>query len=432
MMSLARRTARGNNDDINIDTSTRRIIPKNIRKEGGGNGLRKKQLVPSRAVGAVLVAALVLLSVMMFNASLNSNFLKTAEEYSSGRAQILYKINITEDAKFSEECHAMIHTFEFKSGKVKWVNGGYSYLTRGLSTHCLLARAAKRLGPDFTLSMRITTADLDLNSTLAFGPAATDRQMEVNKVPPLLFPDSTFESWPEVNDFSLPKSVAKVRKAAAENGLPGSTKWIKRKPQLLWRGVDHGRERVEMINISLTSPLLDIQAVSYNMTEKGLRLKSLNKVSRDEHCQYRFLLHMNGIFNNRYSSALKWKLLCGSLVFVPVKPLFVEWWNYQTWKPHVHYVPYESSQDLLHKVEYYSRHLNEASSIAQRGMELAQTAFDELPRFIDKTLLRYYELTRHLPRKPCAAPRLGKDAGSEYEYKSLEDLKEEYGPNLCA
>lgn len=273
----------------------------------------------------------------------------------------------------------------------------------------------------------------DLNSTLAFGPAATDQQMKMNKVPPLLFPDSTWESWPEIYDYSLPKSVAKVRRAAEDNGLPGSPKWFKRKPQLLWRGSKMGKTRIEMINVSLTSSLLDIKDTHLNITEdQRIRLKSPNTVTREEHCQYRFLLHMNGEFNNRYSSAVKWKLLCGSLVFVPVKPLFVEWWNYQTWKPNVHFVPYESTEDLLEKVKYYSKHLDEAASIAQRGMELAQAAFNEAPHFIDSTLRRYKKLTGHLPRKACAAPRIGKDAGTDYEFKSLEDLKKEYGPEVCS
>eukprot|EP00546_Thalassionema_frauenfeldii_P008380 CAMPEP_0178920596 /NCGR_PEP_ID=MMETSP0786-20121207/15091_1 /TAXON_ID=186022 /ORGANISM="Thalassionema frauenfeldii, Strain CCMP 1798" /LENGTH=259 /DNA_ID=CAMNT_0020594677 /DNA_START=724 /DNA_END=1503 /DNA_ORIENTATION=- len=259
--------------------------------------------------------------------------------------------------------------------------------------------------------------------------------MKTSNITPLLFPDNTFESWPEVFDFSLPESVAKVRKAAEKNGLPGSQQWMNRKPQLLWRGYDYGKERNEMINKSLTSPLLDIKPTklnfnfSKNATEGGVRLAPGNRVTREEHCQYRFLLHMNGEFNDRYSSAVKWKLLCGSLVFVPVKPLFVEWWNYQTWKPYIHYVPYKSSEDLLRKVNYYFDHLDDASKIAQQGMELAQNAFNEVPNFIDSTLRRYHQLTGHLPRKPCAAKKIG---GGDYEFKALKDLKEEYGPKVCA
>ena len=333
--------------------------------------------------------------------------------------------HMTQEA-FLGKCHAQIHTYQIKDGKVRWTPSPYSYLTRGISVHCLLARAAKRLGAPFETSIRISLADLELKSTAAFGPAADMEQMKSKTFPPpLLFPDSTWESWPEVHDYSLPQTAKRVKDAATAYGLPGTTEWFeRRKTKLVWRGSSHGSERLELIH-NISSPLLDIQATGYNLTNMGLRLSSNNQISRQEHCGYKFLLHMNGIFNNRYSSAIKWKLLCGSLVFVPVKPLFVEWWNYRVWEPYVHYVPFNSATDLLEKVEYYAKHLDEAAEIAARGMQLAESAVGSLDSWLDTTLRRYAEETKHLAQPSCG------NATNRY-YKTLEELQKEYGPTLCA
>jgi len=245
----------------------------------------------------------------------------------------------------------------------------------------------------------------------------------------LLFPDFTFESWPEVHDYSISQTFESVWSAAIENGLPGTEKWAnERDPRLLWRGSLHGKDRNEVIN--LKSPLLDIQAIGCNLTNKGMRLTSSNQISRSGHCRHRFILHMNGIFNNRYSSAIKWKLLCGSLVFLPSEPLFEEWWNYGVWKPYQHYVPFRNAEELLDRVQYYSQHLDEAAEIAEKGQHLAKSAFDNLDRFVDDTIRSYAEATAHLNSKPCFEER--KNLRTDNEFKSLEMLQSDLGPTLCA
>lgn len=297
--------------------------------------------------------------------------------------------------------------------------------------HCLLARAAKRLGPDFRATIRIGLADMDVGGELTFQPAAMEQNMTSNDAP-LLFPDSTFESWPEVHDYSIPQSMQKIMDAARSHGLPGTVQWESRNATVVWRGGLYGKERKEMVESE--SPLLDVQPTSFNFTTAGFKLSSSNQLSRSGLCGYRFLLHMNGIFNNRYSSSVKWKLLCGSLVFVPTKPLFVEWWNYNVWQPNVHYVPYTSLSDLLEKIEYYSTNLQEAASIAKNGMELAQDAFHALDDWVDDTLVRYAAATNG-KNGNCTYKPLKKGSPrppSTSVFKSLEELQEQYGPTLCA
>jgi Glycosyl transferase family 90 len=357
-------------------------------------------------------------------------------------------ITSNENLSFPSTCPLQVHTYQIQNSKVRWVPGSYSYMTRGMSMHCLLARAAKRLGPNFDLSLRIGLADMDLESPLSFQPAAIEQAMtaqlqNASHIPPILFPDSTFESFPEVHDYNLQHTIHQVQQAAIRYGLPGTSQWeTKRKTKLLWRGSRFGALREKMMNS--TSPLLDVQAIAYNLTTEGFRLSSNNQISRKEFCSHRFLLHMNGEYNDRYSSSVKWKLLCGSLVFVPTTPLFVEWWNYQLWEPYVHYIPYSNLTDLLYHVQYYHQHLQEAAIIAKNGMELVQAAFRILPQWIDTTLVRYANVTRELPQTECISFVLEGSSSSNdtdvedmeatnanLQYKSLEELQTRYGPKVC-
>ena len=344
-----------------------------------------------------------------------------------------YKPIFPTGVSFSDQCHPQLQTFHFQDGKVRWVPGSYSYLTRGLSMHCLLARAAERLGPTFKATIRIGLADMDLESVLSFQPAAEEQNMTSPNAP-FLFPDSTFESWPEVHDYSLPQTVHNVLEAAHEYGLPGTVQWEHRNPKVIWRGSPHGKERLAMIQSNST--LIDAQSTEYNLTTTGLNLASTNQISRQDHCQYRFLLQMNGIYNNRYSSSVKWKMLCGSLVFVPTQPLFVQWWNYKVWQPYVHYVPYTSLSDLLDQIDYYNHHLEEAAMIARNGMELAHDALTVMPDWVDDTLIRYADATRDNPPPECvrriATPEQARIYAKGNVWKSLDDLQRDYGPRICA
>jgi hypothetical protein len=252
-----------------------------------------------------------------------------------------------------------------------------------------------------------------------FGPAQTEKAMMINPVEKsLLFPDASFESFPIAQNATTKETARQVVRAAKEYGLPGTGLWLERDARLAWRGtVRQGMVERERI-LNLSSPLLDVKSTTFNYKHRLLR---------EEFCQYRFLLHMNGINGKIYSSALKWKLLCGSLVFVPTYPaLFVEWWNYGVWSPFEHYVPYSSPNDLLRQVEYYKLNLHEAARIARNGMLLAQASFDNLDQFVDEMLTRYALATKDLRLLSCETKLL------EKEFQSLENLQKSFGPAICA
>lgn len=170
-MSLARRTTgKRNIDNITANASNNEISqslqppfqdPKKIKFWRG-------KLNHSQVLRGIFATAITFFLIFKMPSFLEKT-VPGVSSISSSYNPIVYQINITKDAKFSDNCHQQIHTFEFKDSKVKWVNGGYSYFSRGMSTHCMLARAAKRLGPEFTLSMRITTADVSNKKTTLFG-----------------------------------------------------------------------------------------------------------------------------------------------------------------------------------------------------------------------------------------------------------------------
>jgi hypothetical protein len=409
--------------------------PRQARRTGGkGFHKGKKGIEPTQCllyIGLLTVTALLtLIGVIAVKAWIPIDSFGLRYQ---GQSELpnFFKQNISSEAKFQRVCDIYVQTYTFQDGKVRW-EGIFSYMTRGVSMHCLLARAAKRLGPDFQTTIRIGLADMDVGGQLTFHPASKVENM-TRADAPLLFPDPTFESWPEVHDYSLPQTIRSVTDAARLYGLPGTVQWERRNANVVWRGAANGKERAEFLES--TSPLLDVQSTSFNITDVGFKLSSSNQISRSELCRYRFLLHMNGIFNNRYSSSVKWKLLCGSLVFVPTEPLFVEWWNYGVWQPNVHYVPYTSLPDLLEKVEYYSNNLQEAAIIAHNGMELAQDAFRAFPDWVDDTLVRYAIATKGKDGALCTYKvdyGKGEKKPASAEFMSLEELQKKFGPTLCA
>lgn len=165
MRSLARRNNRGVSHEVNNDLLGTETSPKQKTsiKMGKRSGLWKKRLVPSNALVMVLVSAFIFTTMVLIDTSPYQEFQSTVGSFSSADTRVAYEINIAKDTNFSDDCNVHMHTFEFKSGKVKWINGGFAYLSRGMSLHCMLARAAERLGPNFTTSMRITTADVSKN-----------------------------------------------------------------------------------------------------------------------------------------------------------------------------------------------------------------------------------------------------------------------------
>eukprot|EP00543_Licmophora_paradoxa_P015354 CAMPEP_0202463700 /NCGR_PEP_ID=MMETSP1360-20130828/59175_1 /ASSEMBLY_ACC=CAM_ASM_000848 /TAXON_ID=515479 /ORGANISM="Licmophora paradoxa, Strain CCMP2313" /LENGTH=139 /DNA_ID=CAMNT_0049086703 /DNA_START=59 /DNA_END=478 /DNA_ORIENTATION=- len=138
---------------------------------------------------------------------------------------------------------------------------------------------------------------------------------------------------------------------------------------------------------------------------------------------------MNGILQNSYSSALKWKFLCGSLVFLPDDPFFLEWWTVGA-KPFQHYIPYNSPAQLEDRVLEYQTKLDEAAKIAKAGYDLAVTAFNNVYTYAEDHLLHYARATEGKQNR-CCKSRGRRREQVVTEFKTLQDLQKEYGPSVC-
>lgn len=103
--------------------------------------------------------------------------------------------------------------------------------------------------------------------------------------------------------------------------------FFEKSDDLFWRGAllnnPKRKEQLEAIQRTSSLPvrILDLKFMEWNTDQYGGRSSS-GCVSMHDHCDHRYLLHLQG---NTYSSRLKYLLLCGSVVFMPQQE-FEEWW----------------------------------------------------------------------------------------------------------
>lgn len=344
------------------------------------------------------------------------------------RIRTLFANSYPTPQKFSAFCPSEAHTFQLKGDSgVSWqshVTKGMGYQHRGKSLHCLLARAVARHPEWPKMLLRISLGDADVGQAYTLAPAASSSSSYA-----VLFPDYTWESWPEVEDTSSSSLLAqRVLGNATHHGLPDAPeKWKYRDTRAMWRGTSNSLRKDFVSQSKNMTDLLDVQIVnSYEFG--GSKGPIPHYISREDHCRYRFLIHLNGARPDRYSSALKWRFLCGSLVFVQTDPLFYEWWNVGM-QPYIHYIPFSTADELPNLVREYTTKLDDAAKIAQAGFELAKRAFEHMDDYVDSFLVEYRNLTDGLGQRTCR--NKGVTPLKPAEFQTLDQLRAEYGPTVC-
>ena len=346
------------------------------------------------------------------------------------------------ESKAFQVCSEATHSYMiYSNGTVQWRSEHVAkvFQHRGKSMHCLLARVAPRLNRSVQIRIHLGDAQVTekmlFNDEYALLPALPSCVNNSNTSAPTnpkssrLFPDFSFESWPEVNDFNIHDVMEQVVRSAHDNGAPSDWQaWAQRRDsRLAWRGNIFPARKAVITYLGMFPNHTDVGKITYRRRKKRVKLRREGSLSRTEHCRYRYLLHVNGDLD-AYSSSLKWKLLCGALVFVPVQPnLFMEWWN-RNMTPHHDFVPYSSPQDLMQQLNYYSEHLEEAARIASNGFEMAKAAFVKRNEHMVAALLHYAERADG-PRDCCSVKNCTRLA--EKKAMSLEELQAEYGPQVC-
>ena len=119
-----------------------------------------------------------------------------------------------------------------------------------------------------------------------------------------LMPDFGYWSWPETKVGTMKE----VQLKGLDMEETAGWSWDNKLPKLLWRGATMGLEvREKLLNVTRDQPWADVKALTWkNHDSMANDLKSMA-----EHCQYRYLMHVEG---NSYSGRLKYLQACESVI----------------------------------------------------------------------------------------------------------------------
>ncbi|CAA6819138.1 MAG: LpsA protein [uncultured Sulfurovum sp.] len=132
-----------------------------------------------------------------------------------------------------------------------------------------------------------------------------------------------------------------------------------KKDLLVWRGKAHQEHRKYFLNKFYTHPLCDVGQIVKRQDKENIPWEK-PKMSLKEQLNYKFILAIEG---NDVASNLKWVMSSNSLAFM-TKPKYETWFMEGTLLPNHHYVLLKDDySDLEEKIQYYSKHLNEAQEI---------------------------------------------------------------------
>jgi len=183
----------------------------------------------------------------------------------------------------------------------------------------------------------------------------------------ILFPDFTFCSWPEAHNPSWKQTFRQLQAANHDYGSKSKT--------LFWSGLGSSKQRKSAFAVAAAvanKSMMDIRHNGFGHTPtpwKGLSVSGDFK-SVEQHCDYAFLLHLEGGSPDRpaYSSRLKYLMLCGSTVMVPYTHdlFFHEWWT-PALTPGTHFVALQPDVSDLRPV------LQDLMLNGTRSMQAART-----------------------------------------------------------
>ena len=126
-----------------------------------------------------------------------------------------------------------------------------------------------------------------------------------------LMPDFGFWSWPEtkVGSYGEVQRKAEAMEESTNNPSGHAWAWKDKKKELFWRGATMNLEvRKKLIELTANKEWADVKEIKWR-DEDSMKndLKTM-----DEHCQWRFLAHVEG---NSYSGRLKYLQNCRSVIF---------------------------------------------------------------------------------------------------------------------
>jgi hypothetical protein len=119
-----------------------------------------------------------------------------------------------------------------------------------------------------------------------------------------LMPDFGYWSWPE------PKIGAYLEVQMKAKAMDSKTPWAEKKNKLIWRGASlELLVREQLVNVSRGHDWADVKIFSWE--EEALKSESKEILTMDQHCQYKYVAHTEGI---SYSARLQNLQNCNSVI----------------------------------------------------------------------------------------------------------------------
>lgn len=168
-----------------------------------------------------------------------------------------------------------------------------------------------------------------------------------------------------------------------------SVPFAQKKNLLVWRGACHKPHRQAFVSRFHNHPLCNVGDSHPKFKDQPWHR---GVMSISEQLQYKFILSIEG---NDVATNLKWIMGSNSLCFM-TRPKYETWFMEGTLKPGYHYIELaDDYSDLEEKVEYYTKHLEEANSIVKNANAYVRTFMDTRQEHLIGLLVlqKYFEKT---------------------------------------
>jgi hypothetical protein len=177
-----------------------------------------------------------------------------------------------------------------------------------------------------------------------------------------LIPDFNFSGWPEVGIYDYATTCKRIVKESEKEPVFDNMFWAGN------TGTHINRKKfASLVKDDDRIIVDDIIGWRFIAGTKTLRTLSGSFTSMPEHCQYKYLIDIEGV---GYSGRIKHLMHTNRPLFIQDRP-WKEWWFFQL-EPFVHYIPVENDfSDFYERFEWAMSHEKETKEIAKNAQDFA-------------------------------------------------------------
>lgn len=175
--------------------------------------------------------------------------------------------------------------------------------------------------------------------------------------------------------------------------VPDRRAFAEKKPMAVWRGKSNRPHRIEFASWFADHPQCDIGCTRHKENGPAPYLKPF--MSIQEQLEYQFVVSVEGI---DVATNLKWIMASNSLCMMR-RPRYETWFMEGSLVPGYHYVELaDDHSDLPEKIEYYTRHPDEALEIiANAQRHVARFQNERIERITALMVMQKYLDLSHQP-----------------------------------